>query len=82
MIRRTGEYLVPAIRQLPGLIAYYAGTSPEGMTTQISIWASTEQGSQMSSLPEMRDRARAEAIAAGVTFEPVVQFPINWDILT
>ena len=65
MIRRTGEYLVPAIRKLPGLIAYYAGTSPEGVTTQVSIWASSEQGLQMGTLPEMRDRARAEAIEMG-----------------
>lgn len=80
MIRATGEYLVPAIRKLPGLITYYAGTSPEGLTTQISIWETDAAGRQMSTLPEMRDRARREAEALGVVFEPIVQFPLNWTI--
>lgn len=80
MIRATGDYLIPAIRALPGLIAYYAATSPEGVTTQVSIWTSDAAGRQMSSLPEMRDRARAEAEAFGVVFEPIIQFPIDWFI--
>jgi hypothetical protein len=27
----TGRYLVPAIKQLPGLISYYASASPHGL---------------------------------------------------
>jgi hypothetical protein len=80
MIRRTGEYQVPAIRQLPGLIAYHAGTSPDGFTTQVSLWESAAAGQQMRTLPEMRDRARVEAEALGVIFDPIVQYPINWSI--
>jgi hypothetical protein len=26
----TGRYLIPAIKQLPGLISYYASGSPDG----------------------------------------------------
>ncbi len=80
MIRRTGEYLIPAIRRLPGLIAYYAGTSPDGLTTQVSLWENDAAGQQMRVLPEMRDRARAEAEAVGVVFEPIIQYPIAWTV--
>jgi hypothetical protein len=80
MIRATGKYLVPAIEALPGLISYYAGTSTEGFTTQVSIWASESAGKQMSTLPEMRDRARKEAEALGVVFDPIIQYPISWTV--
>jgi hypothetical protein len=80
LIRRTGDYLIPAIKRLPGLIAYFAGTAPEGVTTQVSIWANAEAGMQMRTLPEMRDRARVEAEAAGIAFEPIIQFPMSWNI--
>jgi hypothetical protein len=80
MIQRTGEYLTPAIRKLPGLISYTAGTTPDGLTTQISIWESAEAGMQMSTLAEMRDRARVEAEAMGVQFEQIIQFPVNWAV--
>jgi hypothetical protein len=80
MIRATGKYLVPAIEALPGLIAYYAGTSPEGFTTQVSIWASDSAGKQMATLPQMRDQARKEAEALGVVFDPIIQYPINWTV--
>jgi hypothetical protein len=80
MINRTGDYLIPAIKKLPGLLAYYAATTPDGITTQVSIWESAEAGMQMAQLPEMRDRARSEAVALGVEFEPIVQFPMNWTI--
>jgi hypothetical protein len=80
MIDATGVYLVPAISALPGLIAYAAATTPDGLTTQVSLWESPEAGMQMAALPEMRDRARSEAIALGVTFEPVQQIPLNWTI--
>ena len=63
MIRRTGEYLIPAIQKLPGLISYCAGTTRDGLTTQVSIWESEQAGNQMSTLPEIRDRPRGEADA-------------------
>jgi hypothetical protein len=81
MTDETGTYLVPAISALPGLIAYYAATMPDGLTTQVSIWANAEAGRQMATLPEMRDRARAAAEALGVVFDPIVQYPVNWSIL-
>jgi hypothetical protein len=80
MIDATGAHLVPAISALPGLISYVAATTPDGVTTQISLWDSAEAGMQMASLPEMRDRARGNAAPFGITFEPIQQFPLNWVI--
>ena len=37
MNKRISEYLVPAIRQLPGLIHYYVGLSPEGSIVHVSV---------------------------------------------
>ncbi len=78
MIDETGTYLVPAIRALPGLLSYYAATSPDGVTTQVSLWENETAAMRMATLPEMRDRARPAAEALGVAFEPILQFPLNW----
>ena len=33
----TGRYLIPAIKQLPGLVSYYASASPDGSVVQVSV---------------------------------------------
>ena len=76
----TGKYLIPAIRQLPGLINYYATNSPDGSSVHVSIWESGEHAQQMSRLKEMIVDARQAAEAAGVTFTPIVNHPIDWSI--
>ena len=76
----TGRYLIPAIRQLPGLISYYAGASPDGSMVHVSIWESDEHAQQMSRLKEMIVDARQDAEKAGVAFIPVVNYPIDWTI--
>ena len=43
----TGRYLIPAIKQLPGLISYYAATSPDGSAIHVSIWESDEHAQQL-----------------------------------
>jgi hypothetical protein len=78
--RRVADYLVPAIRQLPGLISYYAGTSADGSTVHASIWDSDEHAAQMGQLKEMTVDARAELEAVGVTFSPIVNHPVAWSI--
>ena len=40
MTRATGEYLVPAIKRLPGLLAYFAAVSEQGSMVHVSIWES------------------------------------------
>ena len=76
----TGRYLIPAIEKLPGLISYYACASPEGSMVHVSIWESDAHAQQMSQLKEMIVDARRDGEAAGVTFTPIVNYPIDWTI--
>jgi len=82
--KKTSEYLVPAIKQLPGLIYWFAGVSPNGSFVQMSIWDSKEHAMQMDSLKEMAVTARAEFTEAGVSFDPehatIVNYPMTWSI--
>lgn len=78
--KRVSAYLIPAIKRLPGLIHWYAGVSPEGSIVNVSVWSSDEHASQMARLKEMAVDARAEMEAHGVTFIPIVNYPINWTI--
>jgi quinol monooxygenase YgiN len=80
MTASTSRYLVPAIKQLPGLISYYAMSSPDGSTVHVSIWESDEHAQQMSRLKEMIVDARSEAERAGVTFTPIINYPVDWTI--
>jgi hypothetical protein len=76
----TGRYLIPAIKKLPGLISYYVGASPGGSAVHVSIWESDEHTQQMSRLKEMIVDARQDAEKVGVTFSPIVNYPIDWSI--
>jgi hypothetical protein len=76
----TGRYLIPAISRLPGLISYYAGASPDGSMVHVSIWDSAEHAGQMGRLKEMIVDARNDAEKAGVSFIPIVNYPIDWVI--
>lgn len=76
----TGRYLIPAIKKLPGLISYFATVSPDGAVFHVSVWDSDEHARQMSGLREMIVDARGEAEEAGVTFSPIVNYPVVWAI--
>jgi hypothetical protein len=76
----TSRYLIPAIKQLPGLISYHVGTSPDGSAVHVSVWESDEHAQQMSRLKEMIVDARQAAEKAGATFAPIVNYPIDWTI--
>jgi hypothetical protein len=82
--KETSEYLIPAIKRLPGLIRWYSGVSPEGSLSQVSIWDSEEHAAQMDHLTEMRVRAREDFGAVGVTFTAetatYTNYPITWTI--
>jgi hypothetical protein len=80
MNKRVSQYLIPAIRRLPGLIHYYVGVSPEGSIVHISVWDSDEHAAQMGQLKEMIVDASGEAEAVGVTFTPKVNYPLGWTI--
>lgn len=46
----------------------------------VSVWDSEEHAEQMSRLKEMIVDARHDAEAVGVTFIPIVNYPIFWTI--
>ncbi|MDH6108122.1 quinol monooxygenase YgiN [Kitasatospora sp. MAP12-15] len=73
-------FLIPAIKELPGLISYHWATSPDGSLVNVSIWESDEHAEQMSRLTEMTVDARAITEKAGVVFIPIVNYPIDWTI--
>jgi hypothetical protein len=77
---KVSEYLIPAIKQLPGLIHWYAGVSPAGSIVNLSVWDTDEHAAQMDGLKEMTVDARREMDAVGVEFIPIVNYPINWTI--
>lgn len=82
--KKTSEYLIPAIRRLPGLLHWFAGVSPEGSFLQVSVWDSEEHAKQMDHLKEMTVDARRDFNAVGVSFTPetatIVNYPITWTI--
>jgi hypothetical protein len=51
--KKTSEYIIPAIRRLPGLLHFYAGVSPKGSIVQVSIWDTDEHAAQLDRLKEM-----------------------------
>ena len=75
MNTKTSEYLIPAVKQLPGLIHFYAGVSPDGSMLQVSVWDSVEHSAQLNHLV-----ARGEMEAIGVTFTPIATYPVSWTI--
>ena len=79
MTRDTGNYLVPAISRLDGLISYYAGASPSGSMVHVSLWRSDDDANQMGRLKEMIVDARRDAEAVGVSFGPIINYPIAWE---
>ena len=78
--KETGTYLIPSIQKLPGLLSYYAGTSSDGSIVQVSFWDSEEHANQIGSLKEMIVDARRDSEAVGVTFIPIVNYPLSWTI--
>ena len=79
MNEETGVYLVPAIKALPGLINYFSAVSPTGSMVHVSIWDSEEHAQQLSHLKVMIVDARQAAEAVGVSFTPIVNYPIAWN---
>ncbi|GAA1965316.1 hypothetical protein [Catenulispora subtropica] len=77
----TSDFLIPAVKELPGLISFYAGVSPEGSVVNVSIWDSEEHAKQLDTLTAMVVDARQAAEKAGATFvRPIINYPIDWTI--
>ena len=76
--KKISEYIIPAVRQLSGLIHFYSGVSPKGSMVQVSVWDTDEHAAQLDGLKEMVVDGRRDMEAAGVTFTPIVNYPIDW----
>lgn len=76
--KKTSEYIIPALRKLPGLIHFYAGISPKGSIVQVSVWDSEEHAAQLDHLKEMVVDGRRDMEAVGVSFTPIFNYPIDW----
>ena len=79
--KKTSEYIIPAIRRLPGLLHFYAGVS-KGSIVQVSVWDTDEHAAQLDRLKEMVVDGRRDMEAVGVTFTPIFNYPIDrtWTI--
>ena len=76
--KKTAQYIIPAIRRLPGLLRFYAGVSPKGSIVQVSVWDTEEHAAQLDRLKEMVVDGRRDMEAVGVTFTPIFNYPIDW----
>lgn len=77
----ASKSLVPAIRAMPGCLAYYAGSDEASCTmVNVSVWDTMEHASAMAALPEMNALAKA-FIALGVEFErPIINYSTLWHV--
>ena len=76
--KKTSQYIIPAVRRLPGLLHFYSGISPKGEMVQVSVWDTDEHAAQLDLLKEMVVDGRRDMEAVGVTFTPIVNYPIDW----
>src|SRR5579863_8697893 len=75
--KKTAEYIIPALRRLPGLLHFYAGVSPKGSIVQVSVWDTDEHATQLDRLKEMVVDGRRDMEAVGVTFTHIFNYPID-----
>ena len=77
----SSKVLIPAIRQLPGCLSYYAGSDATTNTmVNVSVWDTLEHAQAMGSLPHMAALAQ-EFISIGVEFErPIANYPVLWQL--
>ena len=75
----TGEKELPLdVRALESRLM--AGRAGSGSIVNVSVWDCDAHAAQMNNLREMVVDARGEMEALGVTFIPIVNYPISWTI--
>src|SRR5438477_6159962 len=76
----AAESLIPALKQLRGLIYYHAGVDPVTNTiVNVSIWTDLDAARQMDTLAPML-ALRPGAEQAGVQFGPIANYEPLWTI--
>jgi quinol monooxygenase YgiN len=78
LLRESEATLEPALRALPGLVAYHVGIDvAAGAMTNTSLWETRAHAMQMGSLRAMQElRSRFEAL--GVRFEEITNHEVLW----
>jgi hypothetical protein len=80
LLNNGEKTLRPAISKLAGNTAYYAAIDKEkGFMTNTSLWETLEDAAQMARLPEMLVQ-RDIFLAAGVTFLPITNHEVLWQL--
>jgi hypothetical protein len=74
------EESLSAIKQLPGLVAYFAGVDRATMQlSNVSVWDSTDHANAMTTFQPMLDLAKRCMEFPGVTFlRPIPNFDSLW----
>ncbi len=80
LIETSAEPLVPALKQLHGLLYYHAAVDPVTNTiVNVSIWTDLDAAKQMDALaPMLAQRPILEQ--AGVHFDPIANYEPLWTI--
>jgi quinol monooxygenase YgiN len=82
LAQASAESLVPAIRQLRGLLYYHVGVDPRTSTfVNLSVWTDLEAAKQMDTLPAMLAQ-RPVMESNGVEFDPIANYEPLWKIST
>jgi quinol monooxygenase YgiN len=77
-LRDAESVLVPAVRELPGLIDYYAGIDRDsGTMIRVSVWDSSEHAEAIATFPAIVS-AKALFESFGVEWEPSVTYDVAW----
>ena len=80
LIEESAEPLVPALKQLRGLIYYHVGVDPVTNTVvNVSIWTDLDAAKQMDTLAPMLAR-RPILEQAGVQFDRIANYEPLWTI--
>lgn len=78
LIQASADPLIPALKQLRGLLSYYAAVDPVSNTVvNVSIWIDLAAAKQMDTLaPMLAQRPILEQ--AGVHFDPIANYESLW----
>lgn len=81
LIQQSAESLVPALKELRGLLYYHAGVDAETNTViNVSVWSDLSAAKQMDSLAEMLAQ-RPILESAGVQFDRIGNYEPLWNII-
>jgi hypothetical protein len=81
MMAESMQVLAPGIRQMRGLIHFYAGEDEAANSlVNVSLWQTLEDAKQLDTFQPMLDLGKV-FVRAGATFErPIMNYASQWEI--